>query len=93
MIVERKDFSILSDNEEHYFSMLEGIINAVDEYAQLAITHTPTGYNFKLASSQPKLLNLLIQELNTLHSFLYITLNYSKSMKTSSTIDFKINLE
>lgn len=84
--------AVISDNEIAYFSHLEGIISSVDELATLEITKNPNSYHFRLASSLPKYNNMLLEELLKFHNMLQIKLDMSKSIKSSATITFEINL-
>lgn len=93
MEIERKFFPILSENEKNYFAQLEGVLCSVDEYSSLQITRTPYHYNFRLAPSLPKYTDSIIEELIKFHNLLHIHLDFSKSIKTTATINFKINLE
>lgn len=83
---------VLQDNEIAYFAHLEGILEAVDELASLEITKNPHSYHFRLAPSLPKYNDLLLEELLKFHNLLQIKLNLSKSIKSSATIVFEINL-
>ena len=83
---------ILNDNDETYLSYLKACIESVDEYAELEVSKFPENYNFRIIASLPKYNNLLIQELIKLHNLFKIRLDISKSIKSSGTITFKINL-
>ena len=83
----------MQDNEMSYFAHLEGIIDSMDELSSMEITKKPTAYHFRIATSLPKYNNMLIQELLKFHNLFHIKLNMSKSIKTSATIVFEINLE
>jgi small nuclear ribonucleoprotein (snRNP)-like protein len=93
MEINKKFFPILTENEENYFAQLTGVLNSVDEYCNLQITHAPTHYIFRLAPSIPKYTNNIIKELVKFHNVLGIRLDFSKSMKTTATINFKIYLD
>lgn len=93
MIIERKFFSILSENEKNYFAQLEGVLCSVDELCSLQITRTPYHYNFRLAPSIPKYTDNIMDSLIYYHNLLGIKLDFSKSIKTTATINFKIPLE
>lgn len=93
MVILRKFFPILLENEKNYFAQLEGIIDSVDEYSSLQITKTQQNFIFRLAPSHPKYTNMLIEEIIKYHNLLHIRLDFSKSIKTTGTIIFKINLE
>jgi hypothetical protein len=82
----------MQDNELAYFAHLEGLIDSVDELSTMEITKAPHSYHFRIAPSLPKYNNMLIEELLKFHNMFQIKLNMSKSIKTSATIGFEINL-
>jgi len=93
MQVNRRLFpAILLDNEEVYFANLIGVIESVDEYASLEITKAPEAYHFRLAPSLPKYNNMLLEEILKLNNRFHIRLDISKSIKSSGTINFNIDL-
>ncbi len=90
----RKGFlRVLTDNEDTYFRHLNGIIDSVDELSTLEITKNPNSYHFRLAPSLPMYNEMLLEEILKLHNMFKIRLNLSKSIKSSATITFEINLE
>jgi len=94
MNVVRKYFPpILSDNEENYFAMFEGYVESIDQYASLQITKQKESYQFRLSPSLPQYIEPLITNLLKFHTLLGLHLQVSKSIKTSGTIFFKINLD
>ncbi len=93
MEIHKKSFPILSENEKNYFAQLEGVLSSVDEFASLQITYTPSSYLFRLVPSVPGYINNIMESLTAYHSLLGIRLVFSKSIKTSATINFKINLD
>jgi hypothetical protein len=94
MQINRRFFpEVLPDNEIVYFAHLEGVISSVDELSTLEITKNPYSYHFRLAPSLPKYNEMLLQEILKFHNLFQIKLNLSKSIKTSATIVFEINLE
>jgi hypothetical protein len=94
MHINKKFFpQVLPDNEIAYFAHLEGIIASVDELSTLEITKNPNAYHFRLAPSLPKYNEMLLQEILKLHNLFQIKVNLSKSIKSSATIVFEINLE
>jgi hypothetical protein len=94
MEVKKKFFpGILLENEKAYFAHLEGVIDSVDEYSSLQITHTESSYIFRLAPSMPKYNDLLLEEILKLHNIFRIKLDISKSIKSTGTIVFKIDLQ
>ena len=94
MTVSKRFFpEVMPDNELAYFAHLEGVINSVDELSSLEITKNPHSYHFRLAPSLPKYNELLLEEILKLHNIFKIKLNLSKSIKSSGTINFEINLD
>jgi len=94
MQINKKFFpEVMQDNEIAYFAHLEGIIDSIDELSTLEITKNPNSYHFRLAPSLPKYNEMLLQEILKFHNMFQIRLLLSKSIKSSATITFEINLE
>jgi hypothetical protein len=94
MQVNKKFFpQVMQDNELAYFAHLEGVIASVDELSTLEITKTPHSYHFRLAASLPMYNDMLLEEILKFHNMFKIRLDLSKSIKSSATITFEINLE
>jgi hypothetical protein len=94
MQVEKRFFpKIMSDNDEIYFSHLEGIIDSVDELCSMEVVKHPKHYSFRIAPCLPKYTNMLIEELFKFHNKFGIKLNMSKSIKTNAVISFDITFE
>ena len=83
----------MQDNEIAYFAHLTGVIDSVDELSILEVIKNPTSYHFRLAASLPKYNNMLLEEILKLHNLFKIRLDLSKSIKSSATIVFEINLD
>lgn len=93
MHVIKKYFpEVMGDNEMTYFNHLFGVIESVDELCSMEITKNPTAYHFRIATSVPKYNDMLLQEILKLHNLFNIKLNLSKSIKSSATIVFEIQL-
>lgn len=91
MNINRKYFtSPIPDNEEQYLGLFCGFVESLDELSSLQITKLPEGYHFRLAPSTPQYTNMLIEEIINFNNLFKIRLDLSKSMKTNSTISFKI---
>lgn len=92
MNIEKLNFSIehIPDNDAAYISLLEGMINSVDGNSTMAITRSPTGWMFRISPSSPQFINLLMEQIIGMNKYFGIMLNFSKSMKTSSSISFSI---
>jgi hypothetical protein len=94
MQINKKFFpAVVQDNELAYFAHLQGVIDSVDELSILEVTKNPTSLHFRLAPSLPKYNELLLEEILKLHNMLQIQLSLSKSIKSSATIVFEINLD
>jgi hypothetical protein len=93
MYIIKKYFpEVMSDNDNTYFNHLFGIIESVDELCSMEITKTPSSYHFRIATSVPKYNPLLLEELLKFHNIFKIKLNMSKSIKSSATLMFSIDL-
>lgn len=93
MTINKRFFpEVMPDNEIAYFAHLEGIISSVDELSSLEITKNPESYHFRLAPSLPKYNDMLLEEILKFHNMFQIKLNLSKSIKSSATIVFEIDL-
>lgn len=93
MQISKKYFpQVMQDNELAYFAHLEGIIDSVDELAIVEITKHPQSYHFRIAASVPRYNEMLLEELLKFHNMLQIKLVLSKSIKSSATIVFDIEL-
>lgn len=92
-ISKRGFLGITSDNDDVYFSHLYGVVESVDEFSSVEITKAPEGLKFRIAPSLPKYTNMLLQEILKFHNMFGIRLELSKSIKTSSTISFEINIK
>jgi len=93
MLISRKFFpKVMLDNDEVYLAHLEGIINSVDELSSMEIIKKDDVYKFRLAPSLPKYIPNLLEEILKFHNRFHIKLILSKSIKTSGTIVFEINL-
>lgn len=83
---------IMQDNDMVFLTHLEGVIDSVDEFATMEITKTNFSYKFRLVASHPKYNEMLLQEILKFHNLFNLKLNLSKSIKTTTTIVFEINL-
>jgi hypothetical protein len=93
MTVSKRFFSeVMPDNEIAYFAHLQGLIDSIDELSSMEITKNPHSYHFRIAPSVPMYTQMLLEELLKFHNLFGIKLQLSKSIKSSSTITFEINL-
>jgi hypothetical protein len=93
MQIHRKHFpEVIPDNDMVYLAHLQGVIDSIDELSSMEITRTPHSYHFRIATSVPKYNNLLLEELLKLHNLFQIKMNMSKSIKSSATIVYEIEI-
>lgn len=92
MKVYRKSVGIIPDNEERYFSMLTGIVESVDEFSTMIIHKNPRNYQFQISPSETIYIPIIIEEINKLNNLYGLKVIFSKSMKTSASIDFFIQM-
>jgi hypothetical protein len=93
MVVHRKYFPpLIPDNEEIFLSMLNGVIESVDELCSLQITKLPDGYLFRISPSIPMYNDLLLEEILKFNNLFKIHLDLSKSIKSSAVLSFKISV-
>lgn len=94
MQINKKFFpEVMQDNELAYFAHFTGLVESIDELCSVEITKNPHSYHFRIATSVPKYNEMLLQELLKFHNMFQIKLNLSKSIKSSGTIVFEINLD
>lgn len=92
MKIQKTNFpSILLDNEEMYLRLLEALINGHDLHASTEVTNKPTGYLVRIAPSAPQYLPILLEDIKIFHSSIGVTLEFSKSIKTATTLTFVIS--
>ena len=94
MNVVRRFFpEIMLDNDEVYLNHLSAIIESVDELSEMEIVKGSDSYHFRIVTSHPKYNQMLLQEILKLNNLYKIHLDLSKSIKSSGTIVFSINLK
>lgn len=82
---------ILPDNETHYYNSLRGVIESVDPQSSFLITRRMSGITVRITPSSSSHLNSIIEEINKLNTMFGIRVDFSKSMKTTYTINFNID--
>jgi hypothetical protein len=87
-----KDLVIIPDNDRVYFSLLEAVINSVDELSIGEVVKTPSHYLFRVSPSLSTITNSLVTSLNDFHNSLSLKVEYSKSMKKSCNISWKLEI-
>lgn len=93
MEVIRKDFPIIMlDNDETFLNHLIGRVEAIDELCSMEITRKVFSYHFRISPSVYKYTEPILYTILEFCNKFGIHLNLSKSIKTSSTITFDIEL-
>ncbi len=82
--------SVIPDNEQHYYHLLEATISSVDEYANVIIAKQPSSLSVRISPSEAKLYPLLLSEVTQFHNLLGIRLILSKSIKNTTNIHFSL---
>jgi hypothetical protein len=91
-VVEYNMPKILRDNEEKYIQMVIAILEAIDPQCTLQITRKISAYNFRIAPSAGDIIETMIKDIQTFNTMLNIRVDFSKSMKSSSCINFDISI-
>jgi hypothetical protein len=84
---------VIPDNEDVYYKYLQATIETIDYLSSLQIVRASSAVHVKLSPSHPRYIHRLIGALNDFHNMMGMRIHYSKSIKTSCTINFQINLE
>jgi len=92
MQVKRVNFpQILKDNEETYFRYLEAVVSSVDYESSMQFTKRELGIGVRISPSTPETFSSILDCMKKLHTQFGIHVDFSKSMKASSTINFNID--
>jgi hypothetical protein len=93
MEIAKRNFpKIMRDNDELYMENLIGVIESVDELCSMEIIKTLHSFHFRIAPSIPRYTQPLLKEILKLNNVYGIHLDLGKSIRTSSTITFDIEL-
>lgn len=84
---------ILQDNDVFYLLHLQGIINSTDEYASVEATNKLSGVSVRVAPSTPEYSQHVLKALKDFHYSLSLRVEFSKSIRTTTTIEYQILLE
>lgn len=82
---------IIEDNEEHYYISLKGVIESVDPDASILVTRRIAGITIRILPSTSAYLDAIIREINTLNTLFGLRVEFSKSIKTTISINFNID--
>lgn len=93
MEVLRKNFpTLMLDNDQIFIDNLCAVVESVDELSSMEIVKTPFHYHFRIAPSIPKYIEPILQEILQFNNIFGFHLDLGKSMKTSSTVTFNIEI-
>lgn len=92
MLAEYQNMGIIRDNDRQYFYLLEGVIDSVDELAQMLVSASPTRYYFRILPSNSAVTDLLVDEILALNNLVGIQLHLSKSIKSTASISFYLDI-
>lgn len=81
---------VLSDNDQLFLSHIESIINTIDEFCYGKVEKTGDYFLFRLNPSLPIYINDIIKQLNSVNNFFGLRAEFSKSIKSSNNLTFKI---
>lgn len=92
MKCQRLNFpEVLPDNESTYLNYLEGLIESVDLHSDMMIYRKEDGVMVRISPSEPAYFSQILTVIKRFHTMLGIQVDFSKSMKITSSINFKIN--
>lgn len=81
---------IIPDNDAQYMSFLEAMLNSVDESCTAEVTDRLSSVGVRIAPSLPDYTQHILKTIKEFHYMLRIRVEFSKSIRTSSTIDYLI---
>lgn len=90
MKLKRKLPTIVLDNDDLFISHLEGVVNSIDEFCWGEVEKAGDYYLFRLNPSIPKYVDEMIRQLNQVNTFFGLRAEFSKSIKSSNNLTFKI---
>lgn len=94
MIIQLIGFPpIMKDNDLSYLSHLQGVLESVDELCSLEATNKTSGIGFRIAPSAPEYTQHILKTLKDFHYLIALRIEFSKSIRTTSTIEYQINFD
>jgi hypothetical protein len=92
MKCQRLNFpEVLPDNESTYLNYLEGLVESVDLLSDMMIYRKENGVIVRISPSEPAYFDQILIVIKRFHTMLGIQVDFSKSMKITSSINFNIN--
>ena len=84
--------SIIPDNDAVYFTWLSGYMESIDMKCTIQFTKKlDQGINVRISPSHPRFLEVMIQKVKDFHNLYGLRVEFSKSMKSGSNINYNIN--
>ena len=94
MKIEKVNFpKVMPDNDDMYLDLLEALINSIDESSVVEATRKLSGIHIRISPSLPAHSQMLLTTIRDFHYMLGIRIEFSKSIRSSSIINFTINYE
>lgn len=90
MEVTYKGARLIPDNDAVFMANLIAAVESADFNAIMSVSKQPEDYKFKISVSDPELVSNVMDSLITAGKFFGVFFNFSKSIKSSSTINFSI---
>lgn len=81
---------ILPDNDVCYLRLLEAFLNSVDESCNAEVTYRLSSIGVRIAPSTPDYAQHILEMIKEMHYMLGLRVEFSKSIRTSSTVDYMI---
>lgn len=92
MQTQRLNFpDTIPDNESTYLNYLEGLVESVDMHCDMMIYRKEDGVLVRISPSEPAYFGEILNVIKRFHTMLGIQVDFSKSMKVTSSISYKIN--
>lgn len=92
MTIVKEGFSIIEDNEAIYYTTLISLIEACDSQCTVAIVKSPSSVTVRISPSFPTAIKPLMRTIKDINSTFGINVEFSKSIKSSSNITYRITL-
>jgi hypothetical protein len=81
---------IMPDNDMYYLRLLEAFLNSVDESCNAEVTYRLASIGIRIAPSTPDYTQHILETVKEMHYMIGLRVEFSKSIRTSSTIDYII---
>lgn len=89
MKITKVGFSgILKDNDMNYLSKVFSLVKNIDDNSEVTVYKTLKSYSFSIIPGEESSHKKIINALSKLHKELYITIEFSRSLKLSTIISF-----